>query len=337
MRKIALLIGVVFTFHVHADDTKRFSNQDYIAMWSNIAMEEMMNHKIPASITLAQGLLESGSGNSDLARLANNHFGIKCHEWTGDKIYKDDDAKNECFRKYESAELSFIDHSQFLTGKKRYENLFYLDITDYKSWAKGLKAAGYATNPKYPDLLINLIEKLQLYDFDRFVINNPNSNNILVSNKTEGKDTKELKETTDKQHSKHTTQSKKNSTTKNSEVEVHVGKTRETFIHDNKVKYVIAKKGDTFYKIAEEFGITLAQIQNYNDVKNGNTTIKEGDIVNIFPKHSKGKVDSKQFDKELTILEIAQLEGIKVKSLMKLNGLLDANTRISKGEEVRLK
>ncbi|MDB4304238.1 glucosaminidase domain-containing protein, partial [Desulfosarcina sp.] len=123
-------------------------------------------YDIPASITLAQGILESGSGKGRLAREANNHFGIKCHEWTGARIYHDDDKSQECFRKYKEAKYSFRDHSLFLLERRRYSGLFELRKDDYKRWAKGLRAAGYATDKKYPDKLISLIERYELYKFD---------------------------------------------------------------------------------------------------------------------------------------------------------------------------
>lgn len=143
-------------------------NEAYIEKYYKIAMREMNDYGIPASITLAQGILESAAGTSRLAVKANNHFGIKCHnDWSGEKIYHDDDKNNECFRKYEHAEESFIDHSQFLKDRARYSFLFELDKTDYKAWAKGLKEAGYATDPNYPTRLITLIEKYELYKYDK--------------------------------------------------------------------------------------------------------------------------------------------------------------------------
>lgn len=145
-------------------------NEIYIAAYSEIAKNNMRTHKIPASITLAQGILESGSGRGRLAIEGNNHFGIKCHGWTGDKIHHDDDASQECFRKYKYAEQSFEDHSEFLTSRGRYSKLFELDLDDYQGWAKGLRAAGYATDRKYPDKLITLIERFQLYKFDQEVL-----------------------------------------------------------------------------------------------------------------------------------------------------------------------
>ncbi|MCW9036538.1 glucosaminidase domain-containing protein [Altibacter sp.] len=143
----------------------------YIASYSTIAMEEMLQYGIPASITLAQGILESGAGRGELTSKANNHFGIKCHkEWTGDRVYHDDDELQECFRKYKDPKYSFRDHSLFLTQRSRYQDLFKLRKDDYKGWAKGLRKAGYATDPKYPEKLISIIERYDLTKFDNEVL-----------------------------------------------------------------------------------------------------------------------------------------------------------------------
>ena len=144
----------------------------YILKYNAIAMDEMRSSKIPASITLAQGILESGSGKGRLSVEANNHFGIKCHGWTGKKIYHDDDASQECFRKYNHANSSFEDHSKFLTGRSRYAKLFKLKPDDYKGWAKGLRAAGYATDRRYPEKLISLIKRYNLDKYDDMVLGN---------------------------------------------------------------------------------------------------------------------------------------------------------------------
>ncbi|EPR72732.1 Hemagglutinin [Winogradskyella psychrotolerans RS-3] len=143
----------------------------YISLYAEISKNKMRTHKIPASITLAQGILESGVGKGRLAVKANNHFGIKCHGWTGAKIYHDDDRSQECFRKYDKAEMSYEDHSEFLTGRSRYASLFDLRPDDYKGWAKGLRAAGYATDRKYPEKLISLIERYNLDKYDDEVLN----------------------------------------------------------------------------------------------------------------------------------------------------------------------
>lgn len=148
---------------------------DYIDKYKSIAIKKMIEHDIPASITLAQGILESGNGRSELARRANNHFGIKCHKgWKGKKVYHDDDKRNECFRKYNNPEGSFEDHSLFLTTRSRYSFLFDLRKDNYKAWAKGLKKAGYATDRKYPSKLIGFIETYHLYQYDKLVLKSKN-------------------------------------------------------------------------------------------------------------------------------------------------------------------
>lgn len=156
------------------------STEEYIGLFSGIAQEEMRLYGIPASITLAQGVLESASGKGRLAVEANNHFGIKCHDWTGDKIYHDDDASQECFRKYHDAKYSYRDHSLFLTKRSRYHKLFLLEKDDYKGWAKELKAAGYATDRKYPDKLISLIERYQLQQYDDAVLGDKRMRSVAI-------------------------------------------------------------------------------------------------------------------------------------------------------------
>ena len=160
-------ITIVCLFMFVSVTSQYMTRNQYIEQYSKDAITQMHKHKIPASITMAQGILESSNGNSRLAVKGNNHFGIKCHNWDGKKIYEDDDKKNECFRKYDNVLASFEDHSLFLKKYNRYAFLFDLKITDYKSWAKGLKTAGYATNKKYADLLIKLIEENQLYELDK--------------------------------------------------------------------------------------------------------------------------------------------------------------------------
>lgn len=162
----------------------------YVQQFAEIAQEEMRQYGIPASITLAQGVLESGAGNGELVKKANNHFGIKCHDWKGAVVYHDDDAAGECFRKYSLAKFSYRDHSLFLTNRGRYSSLFKLPKDDYKGWAKGLRAAGYATDKKYPDKLIRIVEKYQLYRYDGEVL---------------GKDEKDYKKVVDKKN-QHTVQ-----------------------------------------------------------------------------------------------------------------------------------
>ena len=166
MKKQILFLIVVFTCLAAQAQTRNKQYESYIKQYRKLAVEEMKKYRIPASITLAQGLLESGAGQSVLARKSNNHFGIKCGgDWTGKTVSHDDDARGECFRAYKHPKQSYEDHSKFLAGRPRYASLFRLKITDYKGWAKGLKKAGYATNPRYAEQLIDIIE---LYDLDKY-------------------------------------------------------------------------------------------------------------------------------------------------------------------------
>ncbi|TBW30214.1 glucosaminidase domain-containing protein [Gramella sp. KN1008] len=153
-----------------ARNAYNYTVESYIAEFAPIAQEEMKLYRIPASITLAQGILESGAGRGDLTRRANNHFGIKCHDWEGERVYHDDDLRGECFRKYKEAKYSYRDHSLFLANRGRYASLFDLDPDDYRGWAKGLRTAGYATDRRYPDKLISLIERYELYRYDAEIL-----------------------------------------------------------------------------------------------------------------------------------------------------------------------
>lgn len=203
----------------------------YIKKYAPLAVYEMHQYKIPASITLAQGILESGRGKSELALKSNNHFGIKCHTgWQGERVYHDDDEKGECFRKYKYVETSYNDHSEFLSKRRRYAFLFTYGTRDYKKWAKGLKKAGYATDKKYPNKLIKIIEDYKLYEFDK------------LKSKNFSKETKKLND--------------KNISTKTSQL-----KNIDT-------DYYKVKKGDTLYSIAKKFNISVATLKEVNGLEN---------------------------------------------------------------------
>lgn len=304
MKLFSVGIGVAFSGLVLAGNAeKQISKKEYVETWRTTAVQQMVQYKIPASITLAQAILESGNGNSELARKGNNHFGIKCHDWDGQTMYLDDDQKGECFRVYNSADESYVDHSEFLKKKQRYSNLFQLETTDYKGWAKGLKEAGYATNPKYPELLIGIIEDLKLYELD--ALGAPNNEKAPDLTASAGKITE----------TKHT-----------------------VMTHENKVKYVVAKKGDTFYRISREFGLGLWQLYKYNDFGPRKDVLVEGDIVYIQPKRSHSKKnDTIRLTKEMSLRELSQMEAIKLESLIKLNNISSGDELLPKGEKVTLR
>ena len=298
---VALLFSVIQTAWANG----KYTIEQYITSWSGTAVDQMVEHGIPASITLAQGILESSYGNSYLAQNGNNHFGIKCHDWSGATIHKDDDSKNECFRKYKNAKDSYQDHSKFLTSRSRYAELFLLDKTDYTAWAKGLKKAGYATNPKYDKLLIDLIEKHNLAKFDKKgIVIEPEPLNIKT----------ELDLLAEKEER------------------------RTALVNANRTKYIVAKDGDTFYRVAREFGLTLRQLHKYNDFPKTKTTLESGDLIYLMPKANRSKAEANiKVEKEKTLWAVSQEYGIKLKSLMERNNITSPDALLASGEVIILR
>jgi flagellum-specific peptidoglycan hydrolase FlgJ len=226
---------------------REYTSIEYIERFKAIAIQEMNAYGIPASITLAQGLFESGSGNSELAKVANNHFGIKCgSQWVGQSYYKDDDSVNDCFRVYNNPEDSFRDHSTFLK-KKNYARLFELDKNDFEGWAKGLKACGYATNPKYPQLLLNIIYKYNLDQYDR-------PEGELQKIKREDRVLAQIND------------------------DIGVAKDSITQTPPDDKIYTI-KQGDTLFNISKRFGITVDELKALNKMAGNNLHIGQKIVV----------------------------------------------------------
>ena len=311
-----ILIFIFCCFNHNVLGQSRQAQEDYISIYKNIAMQKMKEYKIPASITLAQGILESGSGSSELARKANNHFGIKCHDWKGDKFYYDDDSPKECFRKYKKVEESFHDHSLFLTQRPRYADLFKLPIDDYKAWAHGLKKAGYATNPNYPQLLISLVERYNLAQYDAIALGKKPPNEIKPSATTSAKVYKPANV---------------------SDFKV-VGKTKSgRFIHNNnRTKLIFAKEGDDVYALAKELNIYDKQLLAYNDDLTKDQKMKQGQIVYIENKKRKSS-DFKYhtIQQGETLRYVSQLYGIKLKRVFKMNNMSE-DTVLSIGTNINL-
>ena len=297
---------------------QRMTTPEYIDKYKDIAIKKQKEFKIPASITLAQGILESGSGNSTLARKANNHFGIKCHKgWSGKTYYMDDDAEDECFRKYKKAEDSYRDHSKFLTQRGRYSFLFEYKTTDYKKWAYGLKKAGYATNPKYPQLLIKIIEK---YNLDQYDKNYKGKSSKKESHKTEITETEKFIAI---------------STASFKQVD-NWPSGRKIFENNGK-KLIIIEKGDTFYGLADEFGIYSWQFSSYNELNKGHV-LKIGEVIYLEKK--KRKADKKYkihvVQAGETLHSISQLYGIRMKRLYKMNNL-PKGVQVEVGTKLKLR
>jgi len=295
---------------------------NYIARYKEIAVREMNTFHIPASITLAQGLFESGCGQSELAVNANNHFGIKCHkEWTGPTYFMDDDDKQECFRKYTDPEQSYIDHSQFLATRDRYAPLFKLEITDYKGWAEGLKQSGYATNPEYAVRLIKIIEANELYNLDRGEepkVAEISGNDTSVFTIPEG--SRYLPGYSQPDVSRF--------------VYVKTGAMGHKVYENKGINLTYARPGDTFLSIAREFDIFSFQIYHYNDLYKDDI-LTPGQIVYLEPKkrqssskiHITGKYDN--------LYAISQLYGVKLKQLQNYNNLKPWQ-EINPGDKVKL-
>ena len=254
--------------------------RSYIKQYKNLAISEMHRYGIPASITLAQGILESGSGKSRLALDANNHFGIKCHvHWEGPSVYHDDDEKQECFRKYNSVDDSFRDHSIFLSERNRYSFLFELKKNDYKGWAKGLQKAGYATSNTYAKKLIRLIDEYNLTQYDNKKLNKKDQEKLALSNEAD---------------------------------------VNPSVYEKNYTKYVLAKKGDFYDDIAEKMDVWLWELLKYNECEIDRPLL-EGEKVYLQPKRKKGSKSYHIVSEGEDMYSISQLYGIKLKHLYKKN------------------
>jgi LysM repeat protein len=286
----------------------------YIATYHKIAVEEMVIFKIPASITLAQGIFESNAGRSNLATIANNHFGIKCHkEWKGPTFIQDDETKNECFRKYDNPEESFRDHSSFLTQRDRYKPLFLLDITDYKAWAKGLKQAGYATNPKYADLLIKQIETYALYRFDDPMYTRAFEDSVarlipVVAQTVEKKKEFEV---------------------------LRPGPAKHMVYGINGLQLTLALKGDTWKSLAKLFYLSEKKLLKFNDLKKG-AKLVPGQLVFLETKAKTGSVNHYVVREGETMYTISQQNGIQLKLLYKMN-TIKPGTQLRAGQELILR
>ena len=316
IRKITCGLLPIFFFGQVALAQMKLSAEDYISIYKDIAIREMKRSGIPASITLAQGILESGNGNSVLATQANNHFGIKCHGWEGKKYYHDDDKKDECFRVYKSSEQSYFDHSEFLRTRSRYAFLFKLDINDYKGWAYGLKKAGYATNPKYPQLLISLVERYELNQYDNPDYKEEKLKEPAIARK-------------EREENEHSAAQDRNSDRRRQQVALRKGE-----FEINNVKVIQAGKGDTPLEIATLYRIPLGRLLAFNDMDK-NAPLQEGDYVYLERKRNKAKSDYHIVEKGETMQSISQQYGIKLKKLYRRNKI-DPSQEPEVGEKLYL-
>ncbi|MCF8258362.1 MAG: glucosaminidase domain-containing protein [Flavobacteriales bacterium] len=295
---------------------ERITREMYVDTYAPAAVQEMLISGVPASITLAQGILESGDGNSTLAKVAQNHFGIKCHGlWEGEKYYHDDDSKGECFRVYPSVFESYRDHSEFLRTRDRYADLFKLKLTDYEGWAHGLKKAGYATNPKYPELLIKIIEEHGLAQYDH----------MTTPPKSGQRSNKEplARPTRSPLHNE-----------KAEEAVVSV-LSRQMYLRNN-IRYVIVEEGDSYEKLERLLDVRTWQIVKYNDLPD-DRALNPGDIIYLQPKrNSNRKHDYHIVAQGESLRWISQEYGIKIRKLIGYNGMT-VGQEVQPGQKVWLR
>ena len=322
MKKFALLLSLIalVSSYSFAQDEPRLTAEQYIAQFKEAAIADMKKTGVPASITMAQGMFESDYGNSSLAKVAKNHFGVKCHkDWGGDTYYMDDDAPNECFRKYTSVEESYDDHSNFLRTRDRYKFLFDLQIEDYKGWAKGLKQAGYATNPAYADKLIEIIERYNLQALDQGGTPQP-----IADNKEE----------------KHKEKEKKKEVVNEDNKPIKVKITPRVKVLNglatiNNIPFVYVEKSDSYLKIAKQYNLELWQILEYNEAEK-NDILQIGDIVFVKPKKGRAEVETYTVREGETMYDIAQAYGVRQKKLYQMNNIVPG-TALTPGQELKMR
>lgn len=311
MKKTAILFFLFFAcWSCYA---QYMTAEQYITQYKDLAIREMKRMGVPASITLAQGILETESGNSDLVKKSNNHFGIKCKSsWSGGSVSHDDDANGECFRKYNTAEESYRDHSNFLRGSERYASLFKLSPDDYKGWAHGLKKAGYATNPAYPAILIRNIEK---YNLNQYTLEG--SSEVPVFNTADFEDEKTAV------------------TTVAVQAEADASPVYNEQTKFNGLRAIYAKAGTSLLAIATEQNISLARLLEFNDLA-GDGLLKEDSWIFLEKKLVQGNRDYHVTGKEETLQSVAQANGVQVAYLLKYNELPPATT-LKEGTRVALR
>ncbi len=342
MRVLITLIGVFFFFESNAQNEKTVA---YINQYKEIAMQEMSRSGVPASITLAQAVLESQSGESVLVKKSNNHFGIKCKvEWTGAKVYHNDDAKGECFRAYSSAEKSFQDHSNFLKTRPHYAFLFNLNPMDYEAWAYGLKKAGYATAPTYPQKLIKVITDYNLNQYNIIAIAKakeqtpatPDKTNIeavskpINNNTTAQPGAGESREEREEIPSK-TTTTNKNMVAPNSNPSPYPS----GIFLNNELKVIYASKGTSMLALANEYHITLSKLLSFNDMDEIDI-LPTNQLIYLERKQKKGITDFYISKSGESIYQIAQITGVRIENILQYNIKFRKSKSVAAGSKIWL-
>ena len=347
-----MLKKIIFTVTscllIHFSFAQKEKGEAYINKYKAIAMSEMVRSGVPAAITLAQGILESQYGESDLCIQSNNHFGIKCKtEWTGEKVYHDDDAKHECFRSYPNAEASFKDHSDFLKNRPYYVDLFKLDPSDYQGWAYGLKKAGYATEKDYPQKLMKVINDYNLNQYTLLVLNNKDhyllndQNNTASANNElqESSNTREVKKSVvinvheterETEDTRITPVSRKNNNNTST-----VNNYPDGIFFINHTKVLFAKAGTSLIALANEYDIALNRLFEFNDMSDVDI-LENPSLIFLEKKSKKGNTDFHIVSTDESLYDISQKEGVRLENILAYNGL-KKNMQPLPGEKIYLR
>ena len=331
--KKSILVAILFLSGfgaLHAQT--RQTREEYIDRYKHIAVAHMERYGIPASITLAQGILESDCGNSALSRSSNNHFGIKCKsDWTGRRVFHDDDARGECFRAYGSVEASYEDHARFLDSQPRYDSLFVYPADDYRSWARGLKAAGYATAPDYAQRLCRIIEEAQL-----FLLDQPDGERLYAS-RMGRKVTDPEGWFADQSSVEPAAGASPAIDPDNYRVTINAHNGYNVYA-TNGVHYVLAKEGDTFENIGKKFRISARNLRKFNDLKDKKAQPMPHEVVYIERKKKRweGNAHTHTCRQGETAYAVGQSYAIRTRSIEKLNKLRPGDT-LEQGRQIRIK
>ncbi|MDE6045916.1 MAG: glucosaminidase domain-containing protein [Alistipes sp.] len=327
-RTAIALSGFLLAALLPAGAQTRLTREEYIDRYKSIAVTQMERYGIPASITMAQGILESDSGNSRLSVESNNHFGIKCkRNWSGPRVYHDDDEKGECFRAYESVEASYHDHAEFLDTQPRYDSLFAYASTDYRSWARGLKAAGYATAPDYAQRLVRIIESYKLYLLDQ-----PDGERLYAAGKG-----RTIDFTADSHRDAVSSSGGYLIDPDNFRVTINAHEGYNVYT-TNSVHYIVAKENDSFKEIGRKFRLSKGNLRKFNDAKGKGSEPEAGEVVFIERKLTAWRGNARQHicHEGETLRSVSQSYGIRVRSLAKINGL-KPNAVLADGMELKIK
>jgi LysM repeat protein len=316
MKKPRLLLVILFS--CLGSFAQNLSVQEYIEKYKDIAIQEMKRMGIPASITLAQGILETENGNSILVKKSNNHFGIKCKSnWTGQTVSHDDDASGECFRKYDKPEDSYRDHSEFLRNSTRYASLFQLEPTDYKGWAYGLKKCGYATNPRYPEILISNIERYNLQQYNVQTLDEQPMKDPLMVSEAHNQEKMNVKQPA----------------TQTVGVTQVFHKQEKAFF--NSLRAVFVNKGVSLLAVATAYDISLTKLLEYNDLRTDGL-LQEGQWIYLEKKAKQGNRDYYVALDNESLYDISQNNGIQLSQLASYNNLAET-ALVKKGTKLYLR